>query len=160
MSLLDRLKELDDANAIVKNKEKELTKLKDAQKNLSEEIIPEIMESMGQVKFGSTEYEAVIYSRFRPNLPKDSSQRQKAFEWLAENGFEGIFNNQVVVRFNPEEYEEMVEFANKTPNAYIERTVHHQTLEALINEQVEKDPDFPIELFNAYEHKRTKVTKL
>lgn len=153
-----RVAELEETNEKVESAGKELDSLKDTQKNLSEQIIPELLEARDLTGMKTMDYEVDIKSRHRVNLPKNSPQQAVAYKWLCDNGHEGAFTYKVIVNFN--DYEEAIEFAEKTDNAYVERSIHHSTLEALVNEQIELDPDFPIDIFNTFEQKKTKVKRI
>lgn len=176
MIIDDKADELINLRKDIDEKKKELDRIKDKETVLSEEIIPEILDAQEQTASTTKQHKISVYSTYRPNLPQGSQARETALEWLADNGYEDIFKHRVIIRFDPEDADDMKRFVELAQseqgvrldseddimitNATIDREIHWQTFQALINEQVQIDPDFPLDLFNCYEQKRTKVEKL
>lgn len=158
MIIHEKIEELNRVNKEVKQKEEELDKVRHKQIELSQNVIPELMENMGQTGLKSDKFDVNIKYRLRPNLPKESEERRTALSWLAENGFADAFTYKVIIHFD--DYDSAKEFSDVTAGSYVEQYIHPQTLEALINEQAGINPDFPIDLFNVFEQRQTKLKEL
>jgi membrane protease subunit (stomatin/prohibitin family) len=151
----DKIDELDNINSQVNEESDKLDKLKGKQRELSEQVIPELMDALEQTGLKTDKFKVDVMSRYRPNLPQNSPEREEALAWLSDNGFSDALTYEVIVRFDT--YEDAKAYQEGVADAYVRRYIHPQTLEALINEQAAVNPDFPLDIFNTYEQRRTKI---
>jgi|TARA_R110000782_G_scaffold7051_5_gene23841 hypothetical protein len=91
------------------------------------------------------------------------ANRDSAFQWLRENGYDDIIKNTVLCQFGRGDDEAALSFAHlAADNGYSpeqKTEVHSQTLRAFVKERVEKGDDFPMELFGAFVGQRATIKK-
>ena len=154
-----RLQELEDE---IKTEEEKLKQKKEAADKISEQVIPEIMESMKlktmKLHDGSAIEVKEIYSA---TIPVD--KREGAFNWLRNNDLGDLIKNEITVSFGRNEDNKASEYANLAEsNGYqpVQKLkVEPMTLKALFRERVEKDLDLPSEHFNLFKGNKTKITR-
>ena len=146
---------------IKKDEERLLQKKAQADK-LSQQVIPEIMDSMKlktmKLKDGSAIEVKEIYSA---TIPLD--KREGAFNWLRNNDLGDLIKNEITVSFGRNEDNKASEYANLAEsNGYqpVQKLkVEPMTLKALYRERVEKELDLPSEHFNLFKGNKTKITR-
>ena len=151
-----RLQELEDE---IKEDEEKLKQKKEAADKISEQVIPEIMESMKlktmKLHDGSAKE---IYSA---TIPVD--KREGAFNWLRNNDLGDLIKNEITVSFGRNEDNKAREYANLAEsNGYQPQQklkVEPMTLKALYRERVEGKQDLPSEHFNLFKGNKTKITR-
>ena len=154
-----RLQELEDE---IKADEEKLKQKKEAADKISEQVIPEIMESMKlktmKLHDGSAIEVKEIYSA---TIPVD--KREGAFNWLRNNDLGDLIKNEITVSFGRNEDNKAREYANLAEsNGYQPQQklkVEPMTLKALYRERVEGKQDLPSEHFNLFKGNKTKITR-
>ena len=139
-----------------------LKQKKDAADKISEQVIPEIMESMKlktmKLHDGSAIEVKEIYSA---TIPVD--KREGAFNWLRKNDLGDLIKNEITVSFGRNEDNKAREYANLAEsNGYQPQQklkVEPMTLKALYRERVEGKQDLPSEHFNLFKGNKTKITR-
>ena len=144
-------------------RDERLLKEKKAQADkLSQQVIPEIMDSMKlktmKLKDGSAIEVKEIYGA---TIPVD--KREGAFNWLRNNDLGDLIKNEITVSFGRNEDNKASDYANLAEsNGYqpVQKLkVEPMTLKALFRERVEKDLDLPSEHFNLFKGNKTKITR-
>ena len=139
-----RLQELEDE---IKADEEKLKQKKEAADKISEQVIPEIMESMKlktmKLHDGSAIEVKEIYSA---TIPVD--KREGAFNWLRNNDLGDLIKNEITVSFGRNEDNKAREYANLA-----------ESNKALYRERVEGKQDLPSEHFNLFKGNKTKITR-
>ena len=146
----------------IKKDEERLSAKKAEADKLSQQVIPEIMESMNlktmKLKDGSAIEVKEIFSATIPVAKKEG-----AFNWLRKNGHGDLIKNEIIVSFGRNEDNMAREYANLAEsNGYQPEQklkVEPMTLKALYREQVEKNLDLPSEHFNLFKGNKTKITR-
>ena len=146
----------------IKKDEERLSAKKAEADKLSQQVIPEIMESMNlktmKLKDGSAIEVKEIFSATIPVAKKEG-----AFNWLRKNGHGDLIKNEIIVSFGCNEDNKAREYANLAEsNGYQPEQklkVEPMTLKALYREQVEKNLDLPSEHFNLFKGNKTKITR-
>ena len=154
-----RLQKLEDE---IKADEEKLKQKKEAADKISEQVIPEIMESMKlktmKLHDGSAIEVKEIYSA---TIPVD--KREGAFNWLRNNDLGDLIKNEITVSFGRNEDNKAREYANLAEsNGYQPQQklkVEPMTLKALYRERVEGKQDLPSEHFNLFKGNKTKITR-
>ena len=154
-----RLQKLEDE---IKADEEKLKQKKEAADKISEQVIPEIMESMKlktmKLHDGSAIEVKQIYSA---TIPVD--KREGAFNWLRNNDLGDLIKNEITVSFGRNEDNKAREYANLAEsNGYQPQQklkVEPMTLKALYRERVEGKQDLPSEHFNLFKGNKTKITR-
>ena len=146
----------------IKMDEERLSQKKTQADKLSQQVIPEIMDSMKlktmKLKDGSAIEVKEIYSA---TIPLD--KREGAFNWLRNNDLGDLIKNEITVSFGRNEDNKASEYANLAEsNGYqpVQKLkVEPMTLKALYRERVEKELDLPSEHFNLFKGNKTKITR-
>lgn len=93
------------------------------------------------------------------------SKAGPACEWLDEHGHGELVKREFVIKFNRDDEAWAKKFQRdldkrKKPLAYnVKRTVHPQTLQAWVKEQLQAGVDLPRETFGVYVQKTAKVKR-
>ena len=154
-----KLQKLEDE---IKMDEERLSQKKAQADKLSQQVIPEIMDSMKlktmKLRDGSAIEVKEIYSA---TIPID--KREGAFNWLRNNDLGDLIKNEITVSFGRNEDNKASDYANLAEsNGYqpVQKLkVEPMTLKALFRERVEKDLDLPSEHFNLFKGNKTKITR-
>ena len=161
-SLSGHVLELQKLEDEIKKDEERLSHKKAQADKLSQQVIPEIMDSMKlktmKLKDGSAIEVKEIYSA---TIPLD--KREGAFNWLRNNDLGDLIKNEITVSFGRNEDNKASEYANLAEsNGYqpVQKLkVEPMTLKALYRERVEKELDLPSEHFNLFKGNKTKITR-
>ncbi len=146
----------------IKMDEEKLNKKKEQADRLSQQVIPEIMESMKlktmKLRDGSAIEIKEIYSA---TIPVD--KRDGAYNWLRNNDLGDLIKNEITVSFGRNEDNKAREYANLAESSGYQPQqklkVEPMTLKALYRERVEKKLDLPSEHFNLFKGNKTKITR-
>jgi hypothetical protein len=146
----------------IKMDEERLSRKKEQADKLSQQVIPEIMESMKmktmKLRDGSSIEIKEIYSA---TIPVD--KRDGAYNWLRNNDLGDLIKNEITVSFGRNEDNKASEYANLAEsNGYqpVQKLkVEPMTLKALYRERTEKELDLPSEHFNLFKGNKTKITR-
>ena len=146
----------------IKVGEEKLKQKKEVADKISEQVIPEIMESMKlktmKLNDGSAIEVKEIYSA---TIPVD--KRENAFNWLRNNDLGDLIKNEITVSFGRNEDNKASEYANLAEsNGYQPQQklkVEPMTLKAEYRSRVEKGLDLPSEHFNLFKGNKTKITR-
>ena len=143
----------------IKMDEERLSRKKELQDKLSQQVIPEIMESMKlktmKLRDGSAIEIKEIYSA---TIPVD--KRDGAYNWLRNNDLGDLIKNEITVSFGrnedtkAREYADLAESNGYQPQQKLK--VEPMTLKALYRERVEKKLDLPSEHFNLFRETKQK----
>lgn len=153
----------------VRNKQDEVLKLEDALKQtkkdllkLTDEDLPALLHEIGVSKMELDDGSKV---ELKPTYGAyiKVENRDKAFGWLKENGYDDIIKNVVTCQFGrgeeslAENFVEMTTKAGFSPEQ--KRDIHPQTLKAFVRDQVESGNEFPMDVFGAYVGQRANIKK-
>lgn len=138
-----------------------LTKAAQAEfKDLTETIIPELMEACGVPSIALSENTS-IEAKQKVTASMSKEKAPAGCQWLIENGHGAIVKNQVTMNFGVREQEK----ADLVVKALVKMgyapqktmSVHHSTLSAWAREQLENGEELPYELFGIYNRKVSTV---
>lgn len=146
--------EIAELDETIKKKNKQLRKIEESD-------IPEIMNKAGIEKFttsGGTEVS--IKESIRASLTE--ATKEKAFEWLKNNGHGAIIKTSFLINIGPDQEKEFeklkaLKALSKFPDKKEKGEIHHQTLKAFIKREMEKDKSFPLSIFNGFKHQVAKI---
>ena len=139
-----------------------LKKLKEQERILSEQTIPEAMQAAGismlKLKDGSA---VEVFPFYAAKIP--ASKQDEAFTWLRNNGYGDIIKNNVTLTFGKAEDNVakslFMDLRNKGHNVVQKEKVESMTLKAFVKEQVKNGQEIPMDLFGVYVANKTKLTK-
>ena len=161
-SLADQIQMLEGLNKRINTSENNLKDLKKEHDRLSGEVIPTMMAEMGlshlKLADGST---VDVKANYSANI--SVANREKAFNWLRENGLGDIIKNEISVSFGRNEDNKAADYAALAEERGYQPTqklkVEPMTLKALVRERIESNKDMPMDIFNVFVGNRTKLTR-
>ena len=161
-TLSDKVIELRNLEDQVAASEDHTRGLKEKARELSQVIIPKMMQEMNistlKLADGSSVEVKPIYG-----ASISAANKEKAFEWLRDNGLGDLIKNEVTVAFGRHEDNKASQYAVLAQGQGYEPVqklkVEPMTLKALVRERVESGQDMPSDLFNVFAGNRTKITR-
>ena len=119
----------------------------------SEQELPDAMQSAGLTQITLSSGEKISIKEFY-NAHISKANQEKAYQWLIENGHEGLIKNEVLLKFGREEslvVEETVSaLQSRGLSPEVRQSVHPSTLKAFVKEQFTSGNDIPTEPFGIY----------
>jgi hypothetical protein len=163
------LKSIAEIARAARNQEEVVNKLEDQLKaakrellKLTDEDLPAMLQELGLSSFELDDGSKVTV---RPTYGAHikAENRETAFDWLRQNGFDDIIKNTVSCNFGrgeDREASEFIDYAQGLGYAAEQKTeVHPSTLKAWVKERVETGETFPMELFGAYVGQRANIVR-
>ena len=160
--LADKIKELQSQQEQLQQQEDAIKQKKKEIEHLSGEVIPTMLSEMGlsflKLADGSsvevkTNYSATI----------TQANKEKAFNWLRENGLGDIIKNEISVSFGRNEDNKAADYAELAKGQGLEPQqklkVEPMTLKALVRERIEAGKEMPTELFNIFVGNKTTIKR-
>ena len=158
----------EEAEKDVAEKTLALSKAQAALADISEKIIPEVMEKL---KLGEITTEdglkVIIKEKLRASIAQgDMKKQQEAFDWLEEHGHGHLIKREFKIEFGKDQtkwadkFERDLAKRKKPLNAKRKQSVHHGTLAALLTEELEKGVDVPLKIFNGFQQKYSKIERI
>ena len=119
----------------------------------SEQELPEAMQTAGLTEIVLSTGEKITITEFY-NAHISKANQETAYQWLIQNGHEGLIKNEVSLKFGREEdliAQETVQALKARGLApEIRQSVHPSTLKAFVKEQLTSGRDIPTEPFGIY----------
>lgn len=137
-------------------------KLKSAQQRLaglSEQAIPEMLDTMGLQEFKTRDgFHVSIKTQLRHSLSRD--RKAAAIQWLRDNGHGDIVKDVVKLQFGVGEETEAqtayMELLGKFgARADRDADVHSATLKSVLLQLMKEGKDVPLDVFGAFEQRQT-----
>ena len=160
--LADKIQEMQAIQSAIESDEQQLKQKKKHLENLSGEVIPTMLSEMGlsflKLADGSsvevkTNYSATI----------TQANKEKAFNWLRENGLGDIIKNEISVSFGRNEDNKAADYAELAKGQGLEPVqklkVEPMTLKALVRERIEAGKEMPTEIFNVFIGNKTTIKR-
>lgn len=161
------LKTVAELARIIKGKEMEVADLerqfKESKKELlrlTDEELPASMAEMGLASFTLDDGSTIdVKPTYGASILV--ANREKAYDWLRDHGYDDIIKNNVAVSFGRGEDDMAGAFkalAEKEGySAQQSTSIHSQTLRAFVRERIEAGDEFPMDLFGAYVGQRAVI---
>ena len=152
-SMAEVAREIRDKEAEIDNLEKTLKSRKEDLRKQSEEELPSMMAEIGVNSFELDDGSRVTVKDLY-GVHISIANRDAAYLWLRENGFDDIIKNTLSIVFGRGEdqeadrYMKILESYGLLPEQ--NTGVHPSTLKAWIKERMEAGDEFPMDLFGAY----------
>lgn len=151
--------EIADAEALLKQKQAELARI-------LEEDLPEAMNRIGMSEFVLSNSQRVTLKRIIAGaIPKDGFDKAEA--WLVKTNNDGIVKYDISMKFGKKQKDLAIKlikmikenFPQMSPDQ--KKTIHHQTLQAFIREQIKLlGQEFPRDLFGVFDKTIAEITSL
>ena len=161
-SLADQVEKLNSLQERIELQEDNLKNTKKQFDHLSGEVIPTMMSEMGLSHLKLMDGSSVDV---KPNYSASISiaNREKAFNWLRENGLGDIIKNEISVSFGRNEDNKAADYANLAEERGFQPTqklkVEPMTLKALVRERIEAGKEMPTEIFNVFVGNKTTIKR-
>ena len=146
----------------IQETEQRLKETKQALHKITDEQLPEALETMGLQKFTLTDgSEIAVKPIYSASIPKD--RKEEAFQWLRDHEFGDLVKNNVTVTFGRGEDDTAKDFINLcslkgfTPDQL--EKVEPMTLKAWLRERVEAGDPVPRDLFGAFIAQRATIKR-
>jgi hypothetical protein len=161
-ALSDQVVKLRQMEDRVKEKDTELKKLKKDLDIISAEVIPTMMTEMNISTLKLADGSAVeVKPIYGASISID--KKEKAFNWLRNNGLGDLIKNEITVSFGRNEDNKATAYAGLAAGQGFQPVqklkVEPMTLKALVRERIEAGQDMPSDLFNVFAGNRTKITR-
>jgi hypothetical protein len=160
--LANKIKEMQAIQKDIEQNEEYLKQRKKDLEQISGEVIPTMLTEMGlsylKLADGSsvevkTNYSATI----------TLANKEKAFNWLRENGLGDIIKNELTVSFGRNEDNKAAAYAELAKGQGYQPTqklkVEPMTLKALVRERIEGGKPLPTEIFNVFIGNKTTIKR-
>ena len=160
--LANKIKEMQAIQKDIEQNEKYLKQRKQDLEQVSGEAIPTMLTEMGlsylKLADGSsvevkTNYSATI----------TLANKEKAFNWLRENGLGDIIKNELIVSFGRNEDNKAASYAELAKGQGYQPTqklkVEPMTLKALVRERIEAGKPMPTEIFGVFIGNKTTIKR-
>ena len=161
-TLADQVEKLEDLQKRFELQEDNLKNTKKQIDNISGEVIPTMMSEMGLSHLKLVDGSTVDV---KPNYSANISvaNREKAFNWLRENGLGDIIKNEISVSFGRNEDNKAADYAALAEERGFQPTqklkVEPMTLKALVRERLEAGKSMPTEIFNVFVGNKTTIKR-
>lgn len=139
---------------------KEVSSIEDLLKAKKEELrltqeqeLPDAMSAAGLTQITLSSGEKISINEFYSAYISKANQQQ-AYQWLLDNGHEGIIKNEVSLKFNRGESdivdETVLALKSRGLAPEVKQSIHPSTLKAFVKEQLTTGNDIPTEPFGVY----------
>ena len=161
-TLADQVEKLNSLQQRIELQEDNLKNTKKEFDHLSGEVIPTMMAEMGLSHLKLMDGSSVDV---KPNYSASISiaNREKAFNWLRENGLGDIIKNEISVAFGRNEDNKAADYAALAEERGFQPTqklkVEPMTLKALVRERLEAGKSMPTEIFNVFVGNKTTIKR-
>ena len=161
-TLADQVEKLNSLQQRIELQEDNLKSKKKEFDHLSGEVIPTMMAEMGLSHLKLMDGSSVDV---KPNYSASISiaNREKAFNWLRENGLGDIIKNEISVSFGRNEDNKAADYAVLAEERGFQPTqklkVEPMTLKALVRERIEAGKEMPTEIFNVFVGNKTTIKR-
>ena len=148
----DQLKIMEDA---LKNKKKEIDRI-------SGEVIPTMLSEMGLSQLKLADGSSVDVKPFY-SASISAQNKEKAYQWLRNNGLGDIIKNEISVSFGRNEDNKAANYAELAKSNGFQPTQklkeEPMTLKALVRERIEAGKEMPTEIFNVFIGNKTTIKR-
>ena len=160
--LANKIKEMQAIQKDIEQNEEYLKQKKKDLEQISGEAIPTMLSEMGLSYLKLADGSSVeVKTNYSATITQ--ANKEKAFNWLRENGLGDIIKNELTVSFGRNEDNKAVEYANLAKGQGFQPTqklkVEPMTLKALVRERIEAGKDMPTELFNIFVGNKTTIKR-
>ena len=160
--LADKIKELQAQQEQLQIQEDAVKQKKKDIEYLSGEVIPTMLSEMG-LSFLKLQDGSSVEVKTNYSATITQANKEKAFNWLRENGLGDIIKNEISVSFGRNEDNKAADYAELAKSQGLDPMqklkVERMTLKALVRERMEAGKEMPTELFNIYVGNKTTIKR-
>ena len=160
--LADKIKELQAHQQQLEIQEDAIKQKKKDIEHLSGEVIPTMLSEMG-LSFLKLQDGSSVEVKTNYSATITQANKEKAFNWLRENGLGDIIKNEISVSFGRNEDNKAADYAELAKSQGLDPMqklkVEPMTLKALVRERIEAGKDMPTELFNVFIGNKTTIKR-
>jgi len=160
--LANKIKEMQAIQKDIEQNEKYLKQRKQDLEQVSGETIPTMLTEMGLSYLKLTDGSSVeVKTNYSATITL--ANKEKAFNWLRENGLGDIIKNELIVSFGRNEDNKAAAYADLAKGQGFQPTqklkVEPMTLKALVRERIEAGKPLPTEIFNVFIGNKTTIKR-
>ena len=160
--LANKIKEMQAIQKDIAQNEEYLKQRKKDLELISGEAIPTMLTEMGLSYLKLTDGSSVeVKTNYKTAITL--ANKEKAFNWLRENGLGDIIKNELTVSFGRNEDNKAAEYAELAKGHGYQPTqklkVEPMTLKALVRERIEGGKPLPTEIFNVFIGNKTTIKR-
>jgi hypothetical protein len=161
-SLADQVERLEALQQRLELQEDNIKNTKKELEHLSGEVIPTMMSEMGLSHLKLMDGSSVdVKPHYSATITV--ANREKAFNWLRNNGLGDIIKNEISVSFGRNEDNKAADYAALAQERGFQPTqklkVEPMTLKALVRERLEAGKEMPTEIFNIFVGNKTTIKR-
>ena len=160
--LADKIKEMQALQQQLEIQEEALKQKKKDIEHISGEVIPTMLSEMG-LSFLKLQDGSSVEVKTNYSATITQANKEKAFNWLRENGLGDIIKNEISVSFGRNEDNKAADYANLAKSQGLDPMqklkVEPMTRKALVRERIEAGNDMPTELFNVFIGNKTTIKR-
>jgi len=160
--LADKIKEMQALQQQLEIQEDAIKQKKKDIEHISGEVIPTMLSEMG-LSFLKLQDGSSVEVKTNYSATITQANKEKAFNWLRENGLGDIIKNEISVSFGRNEDNKAADYAELAKGQGLEPQqklkVEPMTLKALVRERMEAGKEMPTELFNIYVGNKTTIKR-
>ena len=160
--LADKIKEMQALQQQLEIQEEALKQKKKDIEHISGEVIPTMLSEMG-LSFLKLQDGSSVEVKTNYSATITQANKEKAFNWLRENGLGDIIKNEISVSFGRNEDNKAADYANLAKGQGLEPVqklkVEPMTLKALVRERIEAGKEMPTEIFNVFIGNKTTIKR-
>ncbi len=160
--LANKIKEMQSIQKDIEQNEEYLKQRKKDLEQVSGEAIPTMLSEMGLSYLKLADGSSVeVKTNYSATITQ--ANKEKAFNWLRENGLGDIIKNELTVSFGRNEDNKAAEYADLAKGQGYQPTqklkVEPMTLKALVRERIEGGKPLPTEIFNVFIGNKTTIKR-
>ena len=160
--LANKIKEMQAIQKDIEQNEEYLKQRKKDLEQVSGEAIPTMLTEMGLTYLKLADGSSVeVKTNYSATITL--ANKEKAFNWLRENGLGDIIKNELTVSFGRNEDNKAAEYAELAKGQGYQPTqklkVEPMTLKALVRERIEGGKPLPTEIFNVFIGNKTTIKR-
>ena len=160
--LANKIKEMQAIQKDIDQNEEYLKQRKKDLEQLSGEAIPTMLTEMGLTYLKLADGSSVeVKTNYSATITL--ANKEKAFNWLRENGLGDIIKNELTVSFGRNEDNKAAEYAELAKGQGYQPTqklkVEPMTLKALVRERIEAGKPLPTEIFSVFIGNKTTIKR-
>ena len=160
--LANKIKEMQAIQKDIEQNEEYLKQKKKDLEQISGEAIPTMLSEMGLSYLKLADGSSVeVKTNYSATITQ--ANKEKAFNWLRENGLGDIIKNELTVSFGRNEDNKAAEYAELAKGQGYQPTqklkVEPMTLKALVRERIEGGKPLPTEIFNVFIGNKTTIKR-